>query len=107
MERRPLTDEELAEIREREQRASRGPWREHLGEIVGPDGIVIGIEYDPFDDEDRLDISGEDREFIIHARTDVPALLATVDYWRERAERAEAIVQRVREFVRALGEGRA
>jgi hypothetical protein len=72
----------LAEIKAREQAATRGPWevktnrhpettREAWGWIKGPCENWCWT--------DRRSSSRHDAEFIAHARTDIPALLAEVE----------------------------
>src|ERR1700734_1724539 len=81
---------ELAAVRERERKASPGPWKadvEHLRDmdddpfetlaVVGPDGQMVLTEL-------------PDLRFAAHARTDVPRLLAAVDKVLATAEDWEA-----------------
>lgn len=91
-----LTDERLAAIRERESKATEGPWCferwEFGGEIIceyGSLGIEVGKpglrERDvrsPYDEDLRI----ADFEFLASARTDIPDLLREVE--RLRAESA-------------------
>jgi len=81
----PITDERLAEIREREQAAPKGPWRIERHEptlcnyILSEGGeLEIGLGYVG----NRTEAEGN---FIVHARTDVPDLLAEVNRLREQA----------------------
>ena len=79
-----MTDEQLAEIEAREKAATKGPWnieQEFVYEgyyklkIVGLNDFVIpSLE----------GIRGHDAQFIAHARTDIPRLLAAV--YEQRAE---------------------
>lgn len=84
-----MTDAELADIRDREAKATRGPWSskdvqfcEGLEvQMFGPDGTVFFTS----------NISENDDAFIAHAREDVPALLAEVERLRAcLAERIES-----------------
>lgn len=81
---------DLDPITAREAAATPGPWRAEahagLGEhgILGPANLPIGAL--EFGDDDRADA---DREFVIAARQDVPALLAEVR--RLRAERDQYV----------------
>lgn len=73
---------DLAAIRGREAAATQGPWHnEHEGEgpcvSVGDYGWVCSGPNWPAYDVDS-DQGQADAEFIAHARTDVPALLATL-----------------------------
>lgn len=117
----PLSDERLAGIRERERKATKGPWTVGNGEVIG-----LGIEQtsrgsftyeaqlarvlDLFEREEEnvgdrhLGSREADAQFIAHAREDVPALLAEVDRLRADgrnlgkalADVGEAIRQAVR-----------
>jgi hypothetical protein len=84
-----LRDEELAAIKKRVEAATPGPWAA-TGEyfcLAAPDAthvVCFGHDYD-----DYGDVKGPDAEFIAHARTDVPALLAEVE--RLRAELANLV----------------
>jgi hypothetical protein len=89
-----LTNERIAEIRERESKAAKGPYRHSpvdaanrqvtfkrtIWEIcdINKVGVCIAFGAD-----------GSTADFIAHARQDVPDLLAEVE--RLRAENAEAI----------------
>lgn len=110
----PLSDERIAEIRQRAEKATKGPWTVGNDEVIG-----LGIEQtsrgsftyeaqlarvlDLFDREDEnvgrrhLGSQEADAQFIAHAREDVPALLAEVERLR-----AELNGMRAREH--ALGE---
>ena len=73
-----LTDEELAEIRERSEMAAAGPWE--LADTTEGAWII---------DEEGDIISGTcesttDAVFIAHAREDIPKLIAEVEYRREK-----------------------
>jgi signal transduction histidine kinase len=105
----PLSEQQLAEIRGRETAATKGPWGTYddgTGRIdIAADLEDTGHGYtcrrgiaqtddDPIDndpthadwDEDTdLAQSEADAQFIAHARTDVPTLLAEID--RLQAER--------------------
>lgn len=79
----------LAEVREREQAATKGPWERTDVEILidgdgmdastlepnlvlqrNPDGTVL---------RDTWELNGEDIDFIAHARSDVPKLLRIIE----------------------------
>lgn len=80
----------LAEIKERESKATAGPWAwgesyfnvwlgSHLNTIVGSSG------YD--DGDSTVDVSEENAEFIAHAREDVPALIAEVERLEKESQK--------------------
>lgn len=73
-----MTDDELAAIGARCEAATAGPWFDDpgIGGIRGPD------HEDIVDDVTGMR-RAEDRDFTIHARSDVPALLAEVRRLRE------------------------
>ncbi|PAD91668.1 hypothetical protein [Shouchella clausii] len=64
------TDEQLAAIRERCDKATEGPWKEY-GCYVAQDGLIVA--------EAHLS-EAEDVEFIAHAREDIPMLLAEIEH---------------------------
>lgn len=75
----------LAEIREREQAATKGPWEWDVIPALGDRPAVLLP--DP-DNDDRADLlfqadapqaTEADAEFIANARTDVPRLLAALE----------------------------
>lgn len=75
-----LTNERIAEIRERESKATKGPW-EQFNYISYPGGLHrVRSRFDPSVTicECRRDY-GHDAAFIAHARQDVPDLLAEVE----------------------------
>jgi len=91
----PLTDEELAAIKARAEAATVGPWyvqsttacflNIHGGDRTTDGRFLAQMGYDPpandayFDDgEPQYDGADRDADFIAHARTDVPALVAEV-----------------------------
>ncbi|WP_431781779.1 hypothetical protein [Streptomyces chumphonensis] len=82
----PMTPERLAEIAAREAAATRGPWGLDPEGVFGSGTVVAEVD-------GRERIVGElgfgvgeeadaDREFVAHARADVPALLAEVGHLR-------------------------
>jgi hypothetical protein len=90
-ERPPLTDEELAAIRKRAIGATPGPWTRFGRSSSNPDGDdeFLGHEIEGPPRPSRGQFARvADAEFIAHARTDVPTILAKVD--RLRAELADA-----------------
>lgn len=98
-----LTDAELAEITEREQKATPGPWvasppswRRLRGPYrtaitVGPRHTVANaLTHAPPDLDSPPAEPGPDAVFIAHARTDIPRLLAEVRALREELAAAIA-----------------
>ena len=83
----------IEEIRERERKATRGPWLHNVLEN-GSDSITNSSN--SIYSEDYGIEEWFDREFIAHARGDIPWLLTEVDRLRSRLERAET---RLREIV--------
>lgn len=76
-----ITAEEIAEIQTRCDRASRGPWismiegRDHTS---GCSFIRTGPPDARGDDIELSGATGDDQDFIAHARQDVPRLLEEV-----------------------------
>jgi len=103
----PITRARLAEIKAREQKASKAPWRERVGDhgCAGIDGILPQhhpkFPHLPF-------FTPEDATFIAHSRSDVPNLAASyeraVELLREAYksvlsyEATVAIQELIREF---------
>ncbi|MFZ3592244.1 hypothetical protein [Streptomyces sp. BH104] len=97
----PLTDEQLAEIQARTESATPGPWwtdilPEHGGESIGidapGDNWIVPVQ----------DLHEPDAEFVAHARTDVPTLLAEVQRLKgELAKVAEFAAKRA-EYITAI-----
>ena len=95
-----LTDADLDAIEQRANAASEGPWSQDSDDP----GLVWGEQrssgdgyWSLFASETGHDATAQpqDAEFIAHARTDVPALLAEV-------RRLRAMEQRVREYTRSI-----
>ena len=91
----PMTPERLAEIAARAEAATPGPWVEYPQ--YGPnfyayvDGSYLrGVGTMNFGDGEDADA---DREFVLHARTDVPALLATIERLRARLDDVHRVPQ--------------
>lgn len=92
----PLSAAELAEIRAREQAATPGPWHaESIGS--GVRHLDRNCDWYAADLPDGYNLPGRqgvdggqnDGEFIAHARTDVPRLLAEVERWQSFASGLE------------------
>lgn len=81
-----IDEKTLQEIEARANAASEGPWNV-VRDGLGSDCDVRGIKHDhagPFD-EDNLNRRCSACQFIAHARTDIPALIAALrEAWRER-----------------------
>ena len=107
----PLSDERLAEIRERCDKATQGPWEL---EIKGADAAPLVIvwaryphreglhrhfitytEYGEKPDPDVLQRNSDNYAFIAAARTDMPDLLAEVERLRAENQALEAEVTRL------------
>lgn len=94
-----LTPERLAEIKERTEKATPGPWDAYTvpGMNRSSDGYsAVGIA------ETEVQVTRDaggwfDADFIAHARTDVPALVAEV-------VRLQGIIDRVRELATLNGQ---
>lgn len=79
-----LTDEELAEIKERAGKATEGKWR-HTLTTPEYDTYFIGSSNVDGTFTPIGNINGEvDAAFIAHAREDIPKLLAEIEYLRGR-----------------------
>lgn len=88
----PLTAEEIEQIRERCAKASLGPWRWEYDEDLfanllapGDDGTLNMLIESALFVQSTREQEHSDAEFIDHARTDVPRLLATLDQERAQA----------------------
>lgn len=120
-----MTDLDLDAIEARANAAIDGPWvvkHEPAWEadnVQHPDVITVGAQMWEADDEpmtvclvstdhedDPVDVL-LDAEFIAHARTDVPALVAEVRRLRERAEAHAVTVQQAVAVERQRDEARA
>lgn len=94
-----LTDQQLAAMRAREAAAFDGPWfTDSLDERDGSTSIGVATESDTWIIE-LGDLDPADAEFIAHARSDVPALLAEVVALRSAARAAAVILRSVADRV--------
>lgn len=98
----PMTPERLAEIRERAEAATPGPWYFSCGAIRSkpakrteyPDGMVslsndpthIVLEMPVTNSDERTGRAFADMRFALEAHTDIPDLLAEVDRLRKIVE---------------------
>ena len=76
-----LTDKEIAEIKERCDAASSGPWVSYIegrDHTSGSDFIMIGEGESRGEDIELSGATKADQDFIAHARQDVPTLLAEI-----------------------------
>lgn len=109
-----MSDLDLDAIKARCEAATPGPWiaeTETDGDQHEWWSYVVGVRAEvpeqwqwvfKFDDDYGTDQTA-DATFIAHARTDVPALVAEVERWKERAEVAKAAFQvQIREVERLL-----
>lgn len=81
-----LTPKELAEIRERAEKASPGPWA--TSDDMTWDTTVRGPSMTIYDEGGH---TREDADFIAHSRQDIPALLAHI-------EQLEGEIKKLREY---------
>lgn len=72
-----LTEEQIAEIQARADKATEAPWA-NLGEAIWSRGPTCRFQ---------IPHNQADREFTAHAREDIPALCQTVRALREENER--------------------
>jgi hypothetical protein len=85
-----LTPDEVA-IKERCENATVGPWESWCRDVGNPNGDPVWDENHFLQFEikgprpvyGRGDFVGRDSDFIAHARTDIPTLLATIEELRE------------------------
>jgi len=91
-----LTKQQLEEIKERAEKATKGPWAEderYPGKVYCDDvfGSIVA-DCGPFQyctmEKEKIEANVA---FVAHAPTDVPALLAEVERLRERIEKLEQI----------------
>ncbi len=76
-----MTEEELSEIERRCEAARMGPWTSYIegrDHTSGSNIILVGPTAEPNDDIDIVGATEADQDFIAHARSDVPRLLAEV-----------------------------
>jgi hypothetical protein len=76
-----LSDDDIAEIRDRCNRATPGPWKSYVegrDHTSGSDFIMTGGE-----DIYLTGASVDDQDFIAHARQDIPKLIAEIERLRK------------------------
>lgn len=98
-----MTPDQLAQIQRRADAATEGPWHsfgtgprggDHWY-VIGADNVSLAWGIASRDGENEAQ-RGPDAEFIAHARTDIPGLLAAVRDAQQSAEQAEQALTRVR-----------
>lgn len=76
-----LSDERIREIKERCEKATKGPWKHtNINSVHGPKSLVCQ-DYDA-EDEKEEERQDNDFRFIAHARTDIPDLIAEIERMR-------------------------
>lgn len=75
-----MTDQDLDRLEALANAATKGPWT-----LIGGGEYVTGVGVVVAPDDGG--VTPEDAEFIAHARTDVPALIAEVERLRAQIER--------------------
>ena len=88
-----MTDEELTAIKVRAEAAAPGPWTLRKGDLH----TIEGTDPPHYRVMSRFLATDEDTAFIIHAREDIPALLAEVERLRAREAALMAVVKKVAE----------
>ena len=85
-----MTHDELKAIRERAEKATKGPWTHppYEEEIVAPGEMPV-IRAGQVRGESFLCAEDADLDFIAAARTDIPALLYEIDRLRTALEAAK------------------
>lgn len=91
------TELRLDEIEARANAATPGPWTvsEDYSDVVGPEGDQLASYWNPTSET-------RNGEFIAHARTDVPALVAEVRRLRDRVAEVEGPAVEARAALAAL-----
>src|SRR5690625_2575930 len=98
-----MKPEELEAIRKRAEVATTAPWKVESGEFSGDNWLITytgadvdGVEYFVTTDSVRgSEMDGDtasDAQFIAHARTDIPKLLAEIDRLSNRLGEAEDLL---------------
>lgn len=80
-----MTEEELASIRQRCEKATSGPWVsfiEGCGHSGGSNFIMTGNSNKRGEDIELTGVTNSDQDFIAHARQDIPRLLAEIERLR-------------------------
>lgn len=90
----PMTQERLDEIEAREAKATEGPWGVDGPAQCGPGDSLAVYHVEDGGTVAYVQPSWDDAEFIAHARTDIPALLAEVERLRALITVDDAMVER-------------
>ena len=88
--------DQLAAIEARAHAATEGPWETHDGDVVQSYDIAVKTGEHSYEREGIIPgeyVRDNDAEFIAHARTDVPALLALVRDQQAKLYRANELVR--------------
>lgn len=89
-----MTEKELAEIRERVEAASAGPWTAAYGPEEDRLTVIAHTPPQGHRAVAKTDVeAAADARFIAHARSDVPALLAEIE--RLKAEAKDRALERM------------
>ena len=97
-----LTTEDIATIKERAKKATAGPWQYEqyeLGPLENTARLYYSGSEKPFADFRGGLNQDQDAEFIAHARTDIPALLAHVEELEEKNAQLFADWRRMKEVL--------
>jgi hypothetical protein len=92
-----MTPDQLAAIEARAQAATEGPWESLRAGMLGTRVVRVDGEWDGLVPDEFITMvtpalrKFDDADFIAHARTDVPALLALVREQRAAIERVRAL----------------
>ncbi len=100
----PLTPEAEQQIRERAEKATPGPWYAADGWRGGTFAKFLVQEPGELNGDGRYVGLPEDTEFIANARTDIPALLSTIDSLRAELAREREKVQEIRKEILFVSE---
>lgn len=96
-----MNAERIEEIRKRAEAATAGPWKYYAGCVVTEnegDAVLyanIGEEVDGLD---------ADIEFVEHAREDIPALLAEIDWMRKELAQCHRQIELAEEQLTRYGD---
>lgn len=108
-----LTPAQVAECRERVERATEGPWEVEGGGGMHMDGTRDWYTIScPWNEHTKYYIGLgalklPEAEFVAHARTDIPALCATVEALRVENERLRGALKRLVDQVTVDESGKA
>lgn len=93
-------DDRLAEIQQRAEKATPGPWTYHDGDSVSaPDGTEVVAGPWTNDNSPCVEIGPDDADFITYARDDIPWLLAELVSLRGQLEAATEQLAEADEYI--------